>query len=80
MRRELGAIIASLHRIDFGDARRVDPMSSMGGGASLYMKDLVEKLAFIKAEVLSKFTVSEEGRTWYVSIMVVISLNDSFVR
>jgi hypothetical protein len=75
MRRELGAIIGSLHRIDFGDARRVDPMSNMGGGASLYMKDLVEKLAFIKAEVMSTFSVSEEGRIWYASVMVFNSLN-----
>jgi hypothetical protein len=52
-------------------------MSNIGGGSSLYMKDLVEKLAFIKAEVLSKFTVGEEGRIWYVSIIIVISLNDS---
>ena len=67
IRRELGAIIASLHRIDFGGAQRVDPMSRMDGDASPYMKDLVEKLAFIKAEILSKFAAGEEGRSWCVA-------------
>lgn len=60
-RRELGAIIARLHRLDFG--KTADPMSGMGG-PSLYMKDLVEKLAFIKKEILSKFSVTEAGRQW----------------
>jgi hypothetical protein len=60
IRRELGAIIAKLHRVDF-----VDPMSGMGG-SSFYLKDLVDKLSFVKAEVLSKFNVGEAGRTWFV--------------
>ena len=58
IRRELGAIIAKLHRMDFSDA--VDPMSAMGGGPSPYMKDLVEKLAFVKGEILSKFNVEDQ--------------------
>ena len=56
IRRELVAIIARVHRFDFGRAQ--DPMS--GGGASLYMKDLVEKLAFVKGEILSKFNVEDQ--------------------
>lgn len=67
IRRELGAIIARLHRIDFG--KSVDPMSGMGGGSSIYMKDLVEKLSFIKSEILSKLNVGDEGRTWVLSIV-----------
>jgi hypothetical protein len=63
IRRELSAIIARLHRIDFG--KNVDPMSGMGG-ASLYMKDLAEKLSFIKGEILSKYNVGETGRIWFV--------------
>ena len=62
IRRELGAIIARLHRIDL--SKPADPMAGMSG-ASLYMKDLVEKLAFIKAEVLSKFNVGDAGREWW---------------
>jgi hypothetical protein len=66
-RRELGAIIAKLHRIDF--SKSMDPMSGMGGGTSMYMKDLVDKLSFIKSEILSKFSVGEDGRAWVLSIV-----------
>jgi conserved oligomeric Golgi complex subunit 5 len=70
IRRELGAIIARLHRIDFG--KSVDPMSGMSGGSSMYMKDLVEKLSFIKSEILSKFNVGEAGRAWVTSIVTFV--------
>ncbi|KAJ7124926.1 Golgi transport complex subunit 5-domain-containing protein [Mycena epipterygia] len=66
IRRELGAIIAKLHRIDF--SKPADPMAGMSG-ASFYMKDLVDKLSFIKAEILSKFSVGEAGREWVISIV-----------
>lgn len=62
IRRELNAIIVKLHRIDFG--KDVDPTSGIGG-SSFYMKELVEKLSFIKAEILSKFAIGEDGKTWY---------------
>jgi len=67
IRRELGAIIARLHRIDF--SKSVDPMSGMGGGSSIYMKDLTEKLSFIKSEILSKFNIGEASRAWVMSIV-----------
>lgn len=44
-------------------------MSGMGGGSSVYMKDLIEKLSFIKSEILSKFNIGEAGRTWVMSIV-----------
>jgi hypothetical protein len=37
-------------------------------GASFYMKDLVDKLSFIKVEILSKFNVGEAGREWWVEL------------
>lgn len=64
IRREAGAIIAKLHKQDFSDS--VDPMSAMGGGASPYMKELSEKLTFVKNEVLSQFNTPEVSRGWYV--------------
>ncbi|KAI0356279.1 hypothetical protein OH77DRAFT_1423899 [Trametes cingulata] len=67
IRRELGAIIAKLHRMDFSD--NVDPMAAMGGGPSPYMKDLIEKLAFIKNEVLAPYNVPEVSRQWVISIV-----------
>ncbi|KAF7321504.1 ACT domain-containing protein [Mycena kentingensis (nom. inval.)] len=66
IRRELGAIIARLHRINL--AKAADPMAGMGG-ASLYMKDLVEKLGFIKAEILSRYSVGDVSQEWVLSIV-----------
>ncbi|KAG6813690.1 hypothetical protein H0H92_008538 [Tricholoma furcatifolium] len=66
IRRELSAIIVKLHRIDFG--KDVDPTSGMGG-SSLYMKELIDKLSFIKKEALSNFAIGEAGRTWVLSIV-----------
>ncbi|EKM54451.1 uncharacterized protein PHACADRAFT_210250 [Phanerochaete carnosa HHB-10118-sp] len=66
VRREVGAIIAKLHRMDFSDA--VDPMSAMGGGASPYMKDLAEKLTFVKTEVFALYGIPELVRDWVKDI------------
>jgi hypothetical protein len=46
-------------------------MSSMGGGPSMYMKELAEKLGFIKGEVLSKFSVGEDGMAWSVIVTYI---------
>ncbi|KAI0044340.1 hypothetical protein FA95DRAFT_1497209 [Auriscalpium vulgare] len=62
---ELNAILAKLHR---ESAKAVDPMSSMGGG-SAYIKEMVEKLTFIKTEVLSRFSIDEVTRGWTLSIV-----------
>lgn len=67
IRRDLGAVIARLHRIDF--AKSVDPMSGMGGGSSMYMKELCDKLSFIKSEILSRFNVGDAGRSWVLSLV-----------
>ncbi|KAF9071043.1 Golgi transport complex subunit 5-domain-containing protein [Rhodocollybia butyracea] len=66
IRRELGAIIARLHRIDFG--KSVDRSAGMGG-PSFYMKDLVDKLSFIKTEVLSKYSVEGDSHKWVMLIV-----------
>ncbi len=50
--------------MDFG-IDSADPMAAMGGGASPYMKDLAEKLTFIKAEVLSQYNIPDI-REWCV--------------
>ncbi|KAH7924634.1 hypothetical protein BV22DRAFT_1090567 [Leucogyrophana mollusca] len=65
IRRELGSIVARLHRVDLQKPQ--DPMSGMGG-SSLYMKDLVDKLSFIKLEVLSTFA-SEVIQAWVPTIV-----------
>ena len=67
IRRELAAITAKLHRMDFGAA--FDPAAAMGGGPSPYMKDLVEKLTFVKTEVLAQYNVPEVSRQWVLAIV-----------
>ncbi|KAK0213021.1 Golgi transport complex subunit 5-domain-containing protein [Desarmillaria ectypa] len=69
IRRELSAIVSKIHRFDFG--KSADPIAGMGG-ASLYMKDLVEKLAYIKAEIFSKFGIGDEKRAWIMSLVQYI--------
>jgi len=50
------------------------------GGPSVYMKDLVEKLAFVKTEVYGKFSIGEAGRTWFVISVSLQSLAHDFFR
>ncbi|KAF5389498.1 hypothetical protein D9757_004352 [Collybiopsis confluens] len=61
IRRELSAIIARLHRVDFG--KPFDRSAGMSG-SSFYMKDLVDKLAFLKSEVLSSYSAEGESYEW----------------
>lgn len=64
IKREVSAILAKLHRMDFG--QDADPLTAMGGGASPYMKDLTEKLTLVKNEILSQFNVPDLMKQWYV--------------
>ena len=52
-----------MHKVDF--AKAPDVAAGMGG-ANPYMKGLVEKLNFVKAEVLAKFNVADLLREWWV--------------
>ena len=65
IRRELQAIIAKLHRVDFN--KDLDAMPGHGG-PSVYMKDLVQKIAFVKNEILSKYAVGETSREWLLCL------------
>jgi conserved oligomeric Golgi complex subunit 5 len=62
IRRDLGAIIEKLHCVDFTKAG--DSLPGMGG-PSCYMSELVDKLAFIKEEVLNKFDIGDASRSWF---------------
>lgn len=52
--------MARLHRLDL--QKTIDPMAGMAG-TSLYMKDLVDKLNFVKTEILVNFA-PEATRAW----------------
>ena len=60
--------------MDFSDSS--DPMAGMGGGPSPYMKDLVEKLNFIKSDILSLWNVPDVSQKWCV---VLSSFNQTLV-
>ena len=59
IRRELGAIVAKIHQSDITSS---DPMSM--GTSSPYLKELIEKLEFVKKEVLARFNVEGASREW----------------
>jgi len=63
IRREISAIISKIHRVDLGK-----PNSEIGG-PSYYIRDLTEKLSFIRTEVLSRYGLDGAGREWAVSIV-----------
>ena len=60
-RRELNSIIARLHRLDLGQSGAAAGYA----GPSTYIKDLSDKLNFIKNEVFAKFNVGDTSREWY---------------
>jgi hypothetical protein len=66
IKREMGSILARLHKVDF--AKPMDIMS-MGGGASPYMEDLIDKVGFIRTELLGRLSMGEYLREWCVSIL-----------
>jgi hypothetical protein len=62
-KRELGNIIARMHRVDF--SKPVDPMSMTGGGGgSPYIKDLADKLGFIRVELLNRMSLGDFMKEW----------------
>ncbi|EIM81196.1 uncharacterized protein STEHIDRAFT_86486 [Stereum hirsutum FP-91666 SS1] len=65
--KELSAIISKIHRTDF--AKVGDPMAGMGGGASPYVKEITEKLTFVKYEILGRWNVGILSREWMISIV-----------
>lgn len=71
IKREAASILARLHRVDF--AKPVDPMS-MDGGASPYMQDLIDKIGFIKSQLLSPMSLGEYMREWSVSLFCALSI------
>ncbi|KAI5452220.1 hypothetical protein NCC49_001154 [Naganishia albida] len=67
-KREIGNIIARMHRVDF--SKPVDPMSMAGGGGgSPYIKDLADKLTFIRLELLNRMSLGDFMKEWVLSIV-----------
>lgn len=61
IRREVLSIVARLHRVALGKGLDSPVMSN---GPSPYMKELVDKLSFIRVEILGKYNVDELQVEW----------------
>jgi conserved oligomeric Golgi complex subunit 5 len=61
-----GAIIAKLHR---DPIRSTDALADMGG-SSAYIKEITEKLAFVKSEILARLSIEEVTREWFVFLRI----------
>ena len=68
IRRETSAAIAKLHRHDF--SRSANP--NAGGGSSLYMQELTDKLSFIKSEIMARYNVGDYGPTWFGNLTFIL--------
>ncbi|WWD17827.1 hypothetical protein CI109_102270 [Kwoniella shandongensis] len=66
LRREFASILSRIHRVDF--AKPMDPMSMGSGGGSPYMQDLIDKLGFVKSEILGRMSLGEMMKDWVVSL------------
>jgi hypothetical protein len=70
LRRELGGIIARLHKLDFGSAMDGGMgMGMAGGSSSMYMRELIDKLTFVKTEIFANFSIGEARWTWSVNFL-----------
>jgi len=61
-----GAIIAKLHR---DPIRSTDPLADMGS-SSAYVKEITEKLAFVKTEILTRLSIEDVTREWFAFLRV----------
>ena len=74
VKRDCGAIIATLHRLDFGKS---GPATG-GGGASVYMEELSAKMNFVKQEILERYSGMDVVRQWCVLLSHAVHMTAYF--
>ena len=74
VKRDCGAIIATLHRLDFGKS---GPATG-GGGASMYMEELSAKMNFVKQEILERYSGMDVVRQWCVLLSHAVHMTAYF--
>ncbi|KAH7108123.1 Golgi transport complex subunit 5-domain-containing protein [Auriculariales sp. MPI-PUGE-AT-0066] len=67
IRREVSAVLARVHRLALG--KGIDGGLPLTPGSSAYMKELIDKLGFIRSEPLAKFQVGNLLNEWVATIV-----------
>ena len=70
---ESGVIIAKLHR---EPGRSADSLADMGA-SSAYVKEITDKLAFVKTEILARLAIEEVIREWFVHSHFLLNIEMS---
>lgn len=60
IRRDLGSILARMHRVNFAT-----PTMAEAGSSSPYLQDLGDKLTFVRAALLRPLRLGEMSKQWY---------------
>ena len=70
---ESGVVIAKLHR---EPGRSADSLADMGG-SSAYVKEITEKLSFVKTEILARLAIEGVAREWFVHSHIFLNIGMS---
>ncbi|WWC86312.1 uncharacterized protein L201_001185 [Kwoniella dendrophila CBS 6074] len=66
LRKEFIAIISRIHKVDF--SKPMDPMSMGSASGSPYMQDLIDKLSFVRGEILGRMSLGEMMKEWVIDL------------
>lgn len=64
IRRDVSSTLVRMHKVDF--SKPFDPLA--GANANAYVTDLADKLAFVRGELLARFSLGERIAEWQRSI------------
>ncbi|WWC66324.1 uncharacterized protein I206_100225 [Kwoniella pini CBS 10737] len=66
LQKEFLSILSRIHKVDF--SKPMDPMTMGSGGGSPYMQDLVDKLSFVRSEILGRMSLGDFMKDWVVQL------------
>ncbi|OCF41801.1 hypothetical protein I317_04407 [Kwoniella heveanensis CBS 569] len=66
LRKEFSSILSRIHKVDF--SKPMDPMLIGSGGGSPYMQDLIDKMSFVRSEILGRMGLGDYMKDWVVNL------------
>ncbi|WVR05941.1 hypothetical protein IAU60_002967 [Kwoniella sp. DSM 27419] len=66
LRKEFASILSRIHKVDF--SKPMDPMTMGSGGGSPYMQDLIDKMSFVRSEILGRMGLGDFMKDWVVDL------------